>query len=273
MITQNQFIMDYPPDLLYPDRPCHKSPKHSRDSSPKSSSRKPQKLLSTVKDFVHRTSRSVTSLPTSKSANELTITHPHWPPRSTSMNSSSSAPSSSWKQRGKTPGMDDYLTLAELEHVWYAQDSYVGGVEAPQRATSYTYIEPVEAPTTVKHQVKRESARPALPQLRIPENNSPSPQRVEQQDEAVVNVIPDPSTRLSSAPASVPSSPDSYIELSSRQPDPSVTQVRNAVVSGVVHPALRPTPYFENNATSPSCRVASRFAVDVPSSNWTYGRV
>ena len=257
-------------DWLYPGRECQYSTQHSPNPSHKS--KKPQKLLSTVKGFVHRGRSSFHALPASKSTNELTIKHPHWPPRSRSMNSTDQP--TPWKQRGQTPGMDDYLTLAELESVWINQDSYVGGIEAPERAASYQYVEPVEAPTSVKHQILPESTRPTLPQLQIPRSYAPSPRQIEEGDDAVRRVIDDLARRPHSDPVSEVSSPGpDILDTSSEQASPSVTQIRNAVVSGIVHPALRPTPYFDSNNAKPNCGLTSRFAITVPSSNWTYGKV
>ena len=257
-------------DWLYPERGCRYDPQRSSNTSQKS--RKPQKLLSTVKGFVHRGSRSLHALPISKSTNELTIKNPQWPPRSRSMNGTDNA--TYWKQRGQTPGMDDYLTLAELESVWINQDSYVGGVEAPERAANYEYIEPVEAPTSVKHQILPESSRPTLPQLQIPKSYSPSPRQLDQRDGDVMTIVDGPAPTSSPDPVSeVSSVEEGFLESWPRQPSPSVTQVRNAVVSGVVHPAFRPTPYFDSTPTTPHCRLTSRFAITVPSSNWTYGKV
>ena len=56
-----------------------------------------------------------------------------------------------WKRRGQTPGMDDYLTLEQLENVWYNQDFYVGCVSVPQTVAQYTFTEAVEAPLIADH--------------------------------------------------------------------------------------------------------------------------
>ena len=260
-------------DSLYPGRGRHDSSVQqiSRISHKSSSPRKPQNFLSAVKDFMHRGNRSVNNLPTSRSTNELTIEHPHVPPRSKSVtNADKPIP---WKQRGQTPGMDDYLTLAELESIWVNQDSYVGGVEAPQRITGYHYVEAVEAPTSTKHQIQPEATRPTLPQLRIPKSSAPSPLQIDQDDDALTSVVYDPGQEIDSDPVSEVPTPESGIsDPSPERASVSMNQVRNAVVSGIVHPALRPSPYFDSNSPA-NCRLTSRFAVDVPSSNWTYGRV
>ena len=259
-------------DSLYPGRGRQDSSQHPSQTPHKSTSpRKPQRFLSTVKDLMHRGSRSVNSLPASKSTNELTIVHPHLPPRSKSVNNSDKP--IPWKQRGQTPGLDDYLTLAELESIWIKQDSYVGGVEAPQRTTGYQYVEAVEAPTSTKHQIQPEATRPTLPQLQIPKTSAPSPLEVGQGDGPLISVVIDPGQDMKPDPVSEFPSPESaYSDPSPPQDSPPVTQVRNAVVSGIVHPALRPNPYFDSNSSA-NCRLTSRFAVSVPSSNWTYGRV
>ena len=233
--------------------------------------RKPQKLLSSVKGFVHRSSRSV-NIPASKSHNSLSVEQTNWPPRSRSLNSASQ--SSYWTQRGRTPGMDDYLTLAELEGVWITQDPYVGCPEAPQGSKDYTYVEPVEAPTITKHQISVESPKPPLPQLRIPPSNSPAPTQVEHTDDEFTENGPLLEARsYTSSPLDVHHSQSESSGEASPISSPSVTTVRNAVVSGIVHPALRPSPYLGPNSPEPDCRVQSRFAVNVPSSNWTYGKV
>ena len=55
-----------------------------------------------------------------------------------------------WKTRGQTPDMDDYLSLSQLESVWHYQDSHVGLVDVPLTSKSYTFQEIAEAPTIVK---------------------------------------------------------------------------------------------------------------------------
>ena len=56
-----------------------------------------------------------------------------------------------WKRRGQTPGMDDYLTFAQLEECLDRQSSYTGCMEIPQQVTQYSYIETAEAPLIAKH--------------------------------------------------------------------------------------------------------------------------
>ena len=60
---------------------------------------------------------------------------------------------SAWKRRVQSPGMDDYLTLEQLENVWYKQDFYVGCTSVPQEVTQYTFTEAVESPLITEHNV------------------------------------------------------------------------------------------------------------------------
>ena len=75
------------------------------------------------------------------------------------------------KPRGRTPGMDDYLTLEQLENVWYKQDSYVGCVSVPQIVTEYTFTEAVEAPLIAEHSLDAQQQRLRRPASDI--NNRP----------------------------------------------------------------------------------------------------
>ena len=56
-----------------------------------------------------------------------------------------------WKRRGQTPGMDDYLTFAQLEECLDRQSSYIGYIEIPQQVTQYSFNETAEAPLIAKH--------------------------------------------------------------------------------------------------------------------------
>ena len=223
--------------------------------------KKPQRFLSSVKDLLHRKTRSVGEIRSSGH------------PRSKSLDTVERP--SAWKPPGQAPGMDDYLTLAELEIVWVTQDTYVGSVGAPQEITGYTYIGPVEAPTFIKHQIQPEITRQSLPILqRIPTDSVPFPKPSECGKDSVVKDASHPWLQPRHAPNSRSSS--SYTPPMPVQGSPSplsVTEVRNAVVSGIVHPAFRPTPYFSTKDTLPNCQITSRFAVDVPSSNWTSGKL
>ncbi|KAL6716523.1 hypothetical protein ACLMJK_006090 [Lecanora helva] len=77
----------------------------------------------------------------------------------------------SWKRRGQTPGMDDYLTLEQLENVWYKQDFYVGCISVPQEATQYTFTEAVEVPLIAEHTVRAQRQREQPLALRQPSAN------------------------------------------------------------------------------------------------------
>ena len=68
-----------------------------------------------------------------------------------------------WKRRGQTPGMDDYLTLSQLENIWDNQDSYLGFIDVPQKATQYTFQEAVEAPVFTKHRAINQPPEPSPP--------------------------------------------------------------------------------------------------------------
>ncbi|KAL9129600.1 MAG: hypothetical protein Q9217_001988 [Psora testacea] len=249
--------MEHKPDLLYPERQSHhSSQQHLNLSQWSLSPKKSQKFLTSVKGLLHRSSRSVGDIRSSKSTQNLTITHRDRPSRSKSLdNIDKPLP---WKQRGQTPGMDDYLTLAELETVWVTQDSYVGSIQAPQKSTRYTYVEPVEAPTIVKHQIQTEIRQQPLPKLRIT-TDSPSSQRTSHgEGSSEVDGMAPLALRLRTA-LSTPSSTLKTSAVRSSDPPPppppppSVTDVRNAVVSGIIHPAFRPTPYFSENDTIPDC--------------------
>lgn len=108
------------------------------------------RFLKAVKGLVHRASTGsiTTRHPRSADGNADTLS------RSGSDLSSRRGSDSSqilWKRRGNTPGMDDYLTLSQLEAAWDTQDIYLGFVNIPQEATQYTFQEAVEAPVITKH--------------------------------------------------------------------------------------------------------------------------
>ena len=133
-----------------------------------------------------------------RSTSESSAVHSRASSRASSQGDS--VPQATWKRRGQTPDMDDYLSLSQLESVWDYHDSYVGGVEAPMASKSYTFQEIAEAPTIVKHKY-------------------------------------DPVDDDSSDNISVIGSSSSSSSSSS---DDAV------VVDGMVHPALRPTPYLQS---------------------------
>lgn len=140
--------------------------------------------------------------------------------------------STPWKRRGQTPGMDDYLTFAQLEECLDRQSFYIGCVEMPQQVTQYTFNETAEAPLIAKHsldtpltQAHREEA-----ELRIrlsPLANQTTP--------AVIDGVTHPAFRESAL-----------------RPIPSI----------IVDKDLPPIQSeFQSD----------RIALPVPSANWTYG--
>lgn len=121
-------------------------------------SRSPR-FFTTVKEF-HKT------ISTKRSRS---VSRKHDPHDSLSPNSQeSSMKQILWKRRGQTLGMDDYLTMAQLENAWHKQDSFVGCVIAPQKITQYSYQEAVEAPLIASHITPQ-------PPRRAPDLNSPLP--------------------------------------------------------------------------------------------------
>lgn len=236
--------------------------------------------------------------------------------------------------RGQTPGMDDYLTMTELESVWDTHDSYLGCYDAPQRVSGYDYKEPVEAPTIIKHQITQEHT--PVPRIREPlpprgsprrsnrevsetrdsshtpnseTNLKPPAQRAELsgwrrpslESEASYSSIrrlsplrpqkptaddypkPHPESKIRANDEHIPPITTSrgddtqlsplQSQLSPRPSSKQLAEVRNGVVSGVVHPALRPVPYLDSKKALPNCRVASRDAMDATSHSWAYGKI
>jgi hypothetical protein len=116
---------------------AHTQTRPQRDWSPR--------FLNAVKGLVHRASTG--SIRPGSAHSNTDILH------SCSCRSSqtSSTQQILWKRRGQTPGMDDYLTLSQLEDVWGSQDSYLGFIDVPQNATQYTFQDAVEAPVITKH--------------------------------------------------------------------------------------------------------------------------
>lgn len=86
-----------------------------------------------------------------------------------------------WKRRGQTPGMDDYLTLEQLENVWYTQDFYVGCISVPQKVTQYTFTDAVEAPLIAEHSLnarrQQESRQPTTEFNIVSPDNPPEDDR------------------------------------------------------------------------------------------------
>ncbi len=147
-------IMDSSFETLY-SSPCQNPPKRSR--SPR--------FLTTVKDL-HKS----LSIIRSRGAQRKHPLHDSSCPAS----QDGSVKQMLWKRRGQTSGMDDYLTLAQLENAWHKQDSYVGCVIAPQKITQYTFQEAVEAPLIADHTSSIHTRRHQGPRL-APDLNGPLP--------------------------------------------------------------------------------------------------
>ena len=106
-------------------------------------------FLESVKHLVKRPSRTNLEVPRadpgtlrSRSTTQLKQ-HPRQrtyspPPRSRTRTwgGSSAGTRKGQRSREQVPSMIDYLTLAQLENVWYKQDSYKGTVPAPQSSPS-----------------------------------------------------------------------------------------------------------------------------------------
>ena len=154
--SQMDTNLDYSYASLYSPT-SHALPKRSRS-----------RFVTTLKHVVYRStnkpptlSRSSTA-PNKVSSKNLTRSWDSW--------------HITWKRRGQTPGMDDYLTLEQLENVWYKQDFYVGCISVPQKVTQYTFTEAVEAPLIAEHNVsaRRQQESQPLPNLENFLPNNPS---------------------------------------------------------------------------------------------------
>lgn len=141
--------------------------------------------------------------------------------------------STPWERRGQTPGMDDYLTFAQLEECLDRQSFYIGCIEIPQQVTHYSFNETEEGPLIAKYSP---DTRPT--------------QKHQKESE--------PRIQLSHL----------------------ANQTTPAVIDGLTHPAfresaLRPIPTIVVDKELPPIEPqseADRFAVPVPSTNWTCGR-
>lgn len=141
--------------------------------------------------------------------------------------------STPWKRRGQTPGMDDYLTLAQLEECLDRQNFYIGCFEIPQQVTQYSFDETAEAPLITKHSI---DTRPTRKYQEITEPRLRLSPLANQSNSAVIDGVTHPAFRESAL-----------------RPIPSI----------IVDKELPPIePRFESD----------RLAVPVPSTNWTYGR-
>lgn len=141
--------------------------------------------------------------------------------------------STQWKRRGQTPGMDDYLTLAQLEECLDRQSSYIDFIELPQQVTQYSFKEIAEALPIAKHptdtqptQTYQEESRPSIQLSHL----------ANQTNAAVIDGVTHPAFRESAS-----------------RPIPSI----------VVDKKLPPIE------AQFGC---DRLAVPVPSTNWTYGK-
>ena len=99
--------------------------------------------------------------------------------------------STPWKRQGQTPGMDDYLTLAQLEECLDRQAFYIGCIEIPQQITNHTYSRSVEAPSIKDHSTH---FRPAQPCQLQPE---PRTHLAHQSNPTVIDGVTHPALRES----------------------------------------------------------------------------
>ena len=139
--------------------------------------------------------------------------------------------STRWKGRGQTPGMDDYLTLAELEECLDRQSIYIGCIEIPQQVTNYPFNESAEAPLIANHST---DTRPTQTHQEGPEPRIRLSHLANQINSAVIDGVIHPAFRESAL-----------------RPIPSI----------VVDKELPPIKGL----------ISDRVAVSVPSTNWTYG--
>ena len=141
--------------------------------------------------------------------------------------------STPWKGQGQTPGMDDYLTLAQLEECLDRQAFYIGCIEIPQQITNQSFSRTAEAPPI---EDRPTDTRPAQP----------------------CQLQPEPRTRLShlahsSSPTVIDGVTHPALRESALQPIPSIIVDQDS-------PLIEPQ------------HASSRLGVPVPSTNWTYGR-
>ncbi|KAL8714588.1 MAG: hypothetical protein Q9220_001536 [cf. Caloplaca sp. 1 TL-2023] len=122
-------------DTLYPHIPGSFSPPQRKRS---------HGFLASVKGLVKRPSRSKLDTPSSddralpsRSTSALgprRRQRSHSPIPRIQAHSWGGSGSKGQRHRENVPSMIDYLTLAQLENVWYKQDSYKGCVSTPQAA-------------------------------------------------------------------------------------------------------------------------------------------
>ena len=102
--------------------------------------------------------------------------------------------STPWKRRGQTPGMDDYLTFAQLEECLDRQSSFQGSIEIPQQATQYSFKETAEAPLIAKHCT---DTRPTQTYQEDPEPKIQLSHLANQTNSAVIDGVTHPAFRES----------------------------------------------------------------------------
>ena len=90
---------------------------------------------------------------------------------SRSASEDASVPAATWKRRGQTPDMDDYLSMGQLENIWMYQDSHTAGVETPLSCRTYSFHDIPEAPTIVRHKREYDTENPSMEDL-SPTNHS-----------------------------------------------------------------------------------------------------
>jgi len=274
-----------------PRRTPSDEPRRTHSEKPLSR-RKSNRLLSTVKSLVHRPSKSIGAIPSSHSTPQISRFFNDGPPmRATSLPAASALEQQlTPTQRGQTPGMDDYLTLSELENVWVTQDTYVGCVQAPIRPAKHTFEEVAEVPTVVKHHRPPRIIIPPVPAMPIitpPAEESWPPARGQESRPPTRGQESWPPARGQESrlprggqePRLPTRGPDVVVHgvvhpafRPLAGPRPDSRELKNPTRESYVHPALRPAPYFKVDDAA-GCRVASKFAVSVPASNWTNGRL
>lgn len=141
--------------------------------------------------------------------------------------------STPWKRRDRTPGMDDYLTFAQLEECLDRQSFYIGCIEIPHQVTQSSFTETAEVPLIAKHsldtrptQSYQEELEPRIQLSHLANQTSP----------ATIAGLTHPAFRESAL-----------------RPIPSIVVDREL-------------PPVEPQSKS------DRLAVPVPTTNWTYGR-
>lgn len=140
--------------------------------------------------------------------------------------------STPWKRRDQTPGMDDYLTFAQLEECLDRQSSFIGYIEIPQQVTRYSFNGTAEALRIAKRSPDTQPTQT----YQEPERRMQLSHLASQTNPAVIDGLTHPAFRESAS-----------------QRIPSI----------IVDKELPPT--------APQSK-SDRLAVPVPDSNWTYGR-